>query len=147
MTHTMKGLQGHDPLDTCTDFMLNTVWPTVLMFQIGKGSKEKTERVRSSARASDENMFGPAPHPSFGCSPISQFDPMPQVRRSSMFTPTRLENIGLILHNGPRGDVRRLCVSVCVCVWRREGGNNCMREIEIENNRQSPPEAHLHFPV
>lgn len=138
----MKSLQGHDPLDTRTDFMLNTVWATVLMFQIGKGSKEKAERVRSSARASDENMFGPAPHPCFGCSSISQFDPMPQVRRSSMFTPTRLENTGLILHNGPRGDVRRLCV----CMWGG-GGNNCMREIEIENNRQSPPEAHLHFPV
>lgn len=36
---------------------------------------------------------------------------------------------------------------MCVHVGGGGGGNNCMREIEIENNRQSPPEAHLHFPV
>ena len=51
-----------------------------------------------------------------------------------------------------------MCVCVCVCVGGlfgcgvREGDgvlgvNNCTREIETENNRQSPPEAHLQFPV
>ena len=66
--------EGHDLLCTSTKFLLNTahVWVGVLMFQKGEEKGEKTERAGHSARASDENMFGSAPHLSFGCSSISQ---------------------------------------------------------------------------
>lgn len=66
-----KYTKALDLLDTSTKFLLNTfhVWVKVLMFQIGEWKREKQ---RPSARASDDNMFGPAPYPYFGCSTISQ---------------------------------------------------------------------------
>lgn len=80
--------QGHDLLDTSTKFMLKKahIWVKVLMFQTGEGDKKKTERV--TAKASDENMFGPASHPCLDAHQLAKFDQMPLVKCSSMCTPT-----------------------------------------------------------
>jgi len=46
-------------------FLLNTgrVWVNMIQFQNRGREKKGGVKVRTSAAASDENMFGPAPHP------------------------------------------------------------------------------------
>lgn len=92
-------------------FLWNTVhvWVRLIMFQNrGKGETE-TGRMRTTATASDENMFGPAPHPWSGCGSVRQIWSNATGEALQCAAPPHswLYNTRPVLHNGSPGDVWR----------------------------------------